>query len=271
MRMKITCAFCAFNWVLSLAWWNRINWVGSHAQNPVDRVGTPRHMDTWRLNFQVAIMSVVYDFVSLSWGNFVFGAVNSISNNSVDRAYTWHIISWANTFAKEPVTNFPSEHCGIITLVLRDLVNHGTCCYLRFTAPYNSWLDGACLVETTQNLAYTAMGHSQLPRNVTWPYPALSQVDNSWSDNIWERPSIHEQTSKLVHTAVSCEVCKTALSLLLCACLAIKHHINVLPCFVVWAIPEHPLIRVYFAFPKITQALRPFELTQALLNTVTGS
>ena len=129
------------------------------------------------LNFHVNFCSAVCELF-FSRAHFV-SAVDTISNNSVNGANTGNIIGCTNAFAQKPVPNLPSKHGGVCTLVIRDLVDDRTCCYLRLTSTDYARPDGTSFVESAQNLADTTVGNPQLPGNVTWPNSALSQLNNS--------------------------------------------------------------------------------------------
>lgn len=162
-------------------------------------------MNTRWFNFH-GIGAAVHNVFRLSRADFTVPAVDTISDNPVYGAHTGNIVICTNSFAEKPVSNLPSEHCWIRTLIIRDFVDDGTCCYLRLASADYSRLDGSSLVEPAENLAHTTVRNSQLSRDVTWSNSALSQLNNSWSNNIGKRPSIHEQTSKLIHPAMPCEV-----------------------------------------------------------------
>ena len=132
-------------------------------------------MNIRRLNFH-GIGAPVHNFFRLSWAYFAVPAVDTISNNPVDGAHTGNIVSRTDSFAEKPVSDLPSEHCWVCTLVFSNFMDDGTCCYLRFASPDYSRLDGTGLVESAENLAHASVGNPQLTRNVTWPYPALSQA-----------------------------------------------------------------------------------------------
>ena len=135
-------------------------------------------------------MNTAFNFYISTVRDFVFcrahfiAAVDTISNNSVNRADTGNIVSCAYTFAQKSIPNLPSEHSRICSLVVRDLIYDGTCCYLGLASTDNTRPNGASLVESAQNLAHTAVRNPQLSRYVTWPHSTLSQLNNSLSNNI---------------------------------------------------------------------------------------
>lgn len=194
-------------------------------------------------------------------------AVDTISYNSVDGTDAWNIISCTYCFAQKPVPNLPCKHCWVRSLVVCDLVNNRTCCYLWLASTNNAGPDGASLVEPAQNLADTTMRNPQLPWDVTWPYTALSQLNNSLSNNIGKRSSIDEQPSELVNPAVSYEAVKVPLGCMFGFVLLLNTtFINYL---VSWCEPFRGTGRSVCILP-FQKSLRRFELSQALLNTVTG-
>lgn len=140
---QITCAFCALNRVFPLIRWNRIRRVSSHSKYSTDRIRSSRHMNTTLL-FHVCTVHSDFFFRRT---HFV-SAVDTISDNSVDGADTRNIISWTRSFAQKPVPNLPGKHGRVRTLVVRDLVNHRTCCYLRLASTDYARPNGASLVES---------------------------------------------------------------------------------------------------------------------------
>lgn len=182
-------------------------------------------MNIRRLNFH-GIGAPVHNLFRLSWAYFAVPAVDTIPNNPVDGAHTGNIVSCTNSFAEKPVSDLPSEHCWVRTLVFSNFINDGTCCYLRLASPDYSRLDGTGLVESAENLAHASVRNPQLTGNVTWPNSALSQLNNSRPNDIGKRSSIHEQASKLVYPAMSYEVVKELLNVHWRVCFATKHHIH---------------------------------------------
>lgn len=143
---KNTCTFCALNRVFPLTRWNGIRRVSSHSEYSTDGIRTSRHMNTSALHFHINFGTSV---CNLFFGRTHFvSTVNTISDNSVDGAHTGNIISCAYSLAQKPVPNLPGKHCWVRTLVVGDLVDDGTCCYLRLTSPDYAGPDGASLVES---------------------------------------------------------------------------------------------------------------------------
>lgn len=181
--------------------WNGIRRVGSHSEYSTDRIRSSRHMNPTTLHLHINFGTSV---CHLFFGRAYFvSTVDTISDNSVDGAYTGNIVSCAYSFVQKPVPNLPGKHGWVRTLVLGDLVNNGTCCYLRLTSSDYARPYGASLVESAQNLTDTTVGNPQLPGNVTWPDSALSKLNNSRSNNIGKRSSIDEQPSELVNPSMS--------------------------------------------------------------------
>lgn len=72
-----------------------------------------------------------------------------------------------------------------------------------FAAADGSGEDGSGLVITGQDLGDTSVRHSQLAADVTGSDSQLSHFDDSDTDVVGKRPAVHEDSSELVHFAVS--------------------------------------------------------------------
>ena len=144
--------------MLSLVRWGRIPRVRTHPEYATDRVGSSRHLYDRLLHFH----GFGYDFVCLPRAGFSISAVDAISDNSIDGAHTGNIIGITDSFAQKPVSNLPSKHGRVGTLVIRDFIHNGTCCYLGLASTDYPRPYGTSLVESAQNLAHTAMGNPQL-------------------------------------------------------------------------------------------------------------
>lgn len=103
-------------------------------------------MNTTTLHFHVNFGTSVSNLF-FSRAHFV-STVDTISDNPVDGAHTGNIVSCAYSLAQKPVPNLPGKHSWVCTLVLSDLVDDGTCCYLRLTSSDYARPNGASLVES---------------------------------------------------------------------------------------------------------------------------
>ena len=81
------------------------------------------------------------------------------------------------------------------------MLDHGGGGDPRLAASDGPREDGARLVVAGQDLADTAVGHAQLPANVTGSNPELGQLHYPEPDGVGERPAVDENPAELVHLA----------------------------------------------------------------------
>lgn len=79
------------------------------------------------------------------------------------------------------------------------MFDNGRCGDPRLAASDCPREDGAGLVVASQNLADAAVGHAQLPADVTGSNPELRQLHYPEPDGVGERPAVDENTTELVH------------------------------------------------------------------------
>ena len=109
----------------------------------------------------------------------------------------------ADTLRQEPVPDLPSKHRGIFLLIFGNGVNNWRCGHFGLAATNHPCLEVASFVISWEDLGDTSMGDSELAADVAGPHSLMSELHNSWSDNIGQGAAIDKNPSELVNSSVT--------------------------------------------------------------------
>ena len=130
--------------------------------------------------------------------------VNVFRFSPVNAGHTRHVLLTADAFRKQPVSNLPSEHCGVLLLVLADRLHHMRGGHLRLAPPDHPRLEVARLIISGKDLGDATMRDPELPGDVTRSDPLMGKLYNPLTNHIGERTTVHKHTAKLVHASMTC-------------------------------------------------------------------
>ena len=130
--------------------------------------------------------------------------VNVFNFSPVNAGHTRHVLLTADSLRKQPVPNLPSEHCGVLLLVLADSVHHMGGGHLWLAPPYHPRLEVARLVISGKDLGDATMRDPELPGDVTRSDPLMGKLYNPLTNHVWERTTVHKHPAKLVHASMTC-------------------------------------------------------------------
>ena len=80
--------------------------------------------------------------------------VNVFRFSPVNAGHTRHVLLTADSFRKQPVSNLPSEHCGVLLLVLADRLHHMGGGHLWLAPPDHPRLEVARLIEPATGMGW---------------------------------------------------------------------------------------------------------------------
>ena len=126
----------------------------------------------------------------------------------VNWAHAWHLFGIAYAFGDQSFLNLPCEHSRILTLKIGDSLDYSGRRYFWLGAADHARFYRASLIVSTEYFAHTAVWHSELSRYVARPHALLSQFHNTLSDQIGQRPPIHEYATQLVYPTMTFDINK---------------------------------------------------------------